>query len=132
MQQLRIDASELPQNNSTAFILQKIKGTSTSNGLFQLLLKGTLPHERYLKIDYPKILQQGKSQNFYFEYRDLIQPQFQHHPFPSAIGLNPRKEIQIIADQLISKSQGDEKARWEQAQKLAIETYDSCKEGSGT
>ena len=113
-------------NGSISSVIEEI---SHEDGLFKLVLEGSIPFQLYTEIDFTAIYTLGGSLNFYFECVDTIQPTGEGFDFTPSEGLNPRKRLEETAMEAISKSQGEEQKNWQQAMDYALNYYLTEKEG---
>jgi len=124
MKQLKLHTSKFTVQNPTETILKALVGASDSSGMLQLLLEGEMRFEEYLKINFPRLFDEGKRRNFYYESLDKIKLITESVKFQSSDDLNPRNELISVANQAIKKVDSNEKKFWERALELAVSYYD--------
>ena len=129
MKQVKLHTSHMDHGDINGSISSVIEENSHEDGLFQLVLEGSIPFQLYTEIDFTSIYTLGGSLNFYFEYVDTIQPTGEGFEFTPSEGLNPRKHLEATAMEAISKSQGDEQKIWQQAMDYALNYYLKEKDG---
>lgn len=123
MKQVKLHTSMMNPNDLTQSALAEIEHNSHAAGLFQLVLEGEIPFERYTSIDFTKLMNAGNSRNFYFEYLDNIRPLVKGLEFKGKTGLNPRKELEQVAKKAMEGSTEEERRIWEQAAEYALNYY---------
>ena len=124
MTPLKLHTSKLTVENPTKTILDAIIQASDSTGLLQLVLEGEMRFEDYLKIDFPRLFDEGKRRNFYYEYMDNIKPIVEGIEYQASEGLQPRNELISVANKAIEGADSKNKKYWERALELAISYYD--------
>ncbi len=129
MKQVKLHTSHMDHRDINGSISSVIEENSNEDGLFQLVLEGSIPFQLYTEIDFTVIYTLGGSLNFYFEYVDTIQPTGEGFEFTPSEGLNPRKRLEETAIEAISKSQGEEQKIWQQAMDYALNYYLKEKDG---
>jgi exonuclease SbcD len=123
MKQVKFHTSHMDHGDINASINSVIEENSNEDGLFQLVLEGSIPFQLYTEIDFTAIYMRGGSLNFYFECVDTIQPTGEGFEFTPSEGLKPRKRLEETGIEAISKSEGAEQKIWRQAIDLAINYY---------
>ena len=129
MKQVKLHTSHMDHGDINGSISSVIEEISHEDGLFQLVLEGSIPFQLYTEIDFTAIYTLGGSLNFYFECVDTIQPTGEGFDFTPSEGLNPRKRLEETAMEAISKSQGEEQKIWQQAMDYALNYYLKEKDG---
>jgi DNA repair exonuclease SbcCD nuclease subunit len=129
MKQVKLHTSHMDHGDINGSISSVIEENSHEDGLFQLVLEGSIPFQLYTEVDFTSIYTLGSSLNFYFECVDTIQPTGEGFEFTPSEGLNPRKRLEGTAMEAISKSQGDEQKIWQQAMDYALNYYLKEKDG---
>jgi len=124
MTRLNVHTSKLSENHSTNTILGAVLRESNPKGLLQLILEGEMPFKDYLKIDFPKIFDEGKRRNFYYECIDNIRPVSEGIEYRPSEVLHPRNELVSIGNREIEKADSEDKKLWERALELAVFYYD--------
>ena len=128
MTQLRLHTSRFSDEDPTKSIIDAVVKASQPNGLLQLVLEGDMRFEDYLKINFPRLFDEGKSRNFYYEYVDNIKLIAEDMEYQASEGLHPRNELISMANQAIEKADKEGKKMWERALELAVSYYDQYAE----
>ena len=123
MKQLRVHTSNLDHSDVTGSIIKIVEENSDPDSLFQLVLEGDLPFKEYAGVDFTLIGETGTSLNFFFEFRDIIKPTGEGLEFTPSEGLNPRKKLEEIANEMIEGSEGRDKETWIKALDFAVSYY---------
>jgi len=123
MKQVRLHTSNTNHSSINESIEQVIKENSEEDGLFQLVLEGSIPFQLYTEIDFTSIHTLGSGGNFFFECIDKIIPTGEGLEFTPVDGLNPRKMLEETALKTIEEKEEDEKKVWQQAMEYAISYY---------
>ena len=123
MKQVKLHTSHMDHGDINGSIGKVIAENSVEDGLFQLVLEGTIPFKLYTEIDFTEIYTWGRSQNFYFECVDRINPLGVGFEFTQSEGLNPRKRLEETAMEAVAGSEGEEQRLWKQAIEYALGYY---------
>jgi exonuclease SbcD len=123
MKQVKFHTSHMDHGKINDSIEEKIIENSHEEGLFQLVLEGSIPFQLYTEIDFTSIHTLGSSRNFFFECIDKINPTGEGLDFTPVEGLNPRKMLEETALTTIEDKRGEEKKIWQQAMEYAISYY---------
>lgn len=126
IKQVSVFTSELPRDNITGKLINKVEKESNPGGLLQLVIEGDLEFEAYSKIDFLKLLRVGEELNFFFEYIDRVSPLLEGFEIGPAEVLDPRVELIKLGKAFAEKAEGGEKGIWERALELAVATYDKA------
>lgn len=126
--QLKLHTSRLSAEDPTKTILKAVENESNLKGLLQLVLEGDMSFEDYMKIDFTRLFDEGRRQNFYFEYLDRIKPLAEGIDIEFSEGLHPRKELLSMANKAVERAPAKEKDVWRRALELALSFYDRYEE----
>ncbi len=123
MKQTRLHTSHMDHDDLTGSIIEQVREDANPDGLYQIILEGEIPFSRYASINFSEMCDIGKELNFYFEYIDIIRPTGEGIEFTQSEGLNPRKRLEEMANEVIEGLQGREKEVWLRALEYAVTYY---------
>jgi DNA repair exonuclease SbcCD nuclease subunit len=125
MKQLKLHTSELSPE-PTRYVLKILEEEQDEDCLLQLVLEGDIPFEEYIKIDFTRLNDFGKSSNFYFELDDRTRPLIEGLELPRTERLHPREELRAMIKRVIDEAGSEDKKIWERAGEMAAGYYDRC------
>jgi DNA repair exonuclease SbcCD nuclease subunit len=127
MHRLVIRTTDLPPQDPTGFVFQKIQECSHPELLLQCRLEGPLSRELYHSLRFFEIWRQGNELNAFFDldrsYTYLADEAPRGGGHPTLQRVSPREEIEKVATALLSEASAEERDLIEEARRLVLERY---------
>jgi exonuclease SbcD len=128
MQRLEVRTTDLPADDPTGYVFERVRAASHSDQLLQCCLKGPLSREVYHRLNTFDIWRLGNELNFYFDldYREVwVKGEADLDMGLSLERVSPRQEIEKVAAALVAETEDTEEQELiEAAKELVLERYD--------
>jgi exonuclease SbcD len=129
MERLEVRTTDLPAEDPTGYVFERVRAASRPDQLLQCCLKGPLSREVYHRLNTFDIWRLGNELNFYFDldYREVwVKGEADPGMGFSAERVSPRQEIEKVAAALAAEAEDtEEQALIEAAKELVLERYGS-------
>ncbi len=118
-----IRTTDLPEENPTDYVFDKLHEWSNREQMMQLRMEGPLKREVYHHLRFFDIWRLGNELNFFFDLdRAAVTIQSEeHNGVGSAESISARHEIELVAAELAAQREGEERALTEEARELVME-----------
>ncbi len=128
MRRESLRATDLPEEDPTAWLRARIQTWSAPEQLLQLRLEGPLKRETYHRLRFLELSQLGMDLNFYFDLDrhglSLDLPELQAAELAPGARPSPRGEIQAVAAAMLAAAEDpSERELLVRARELALERY---------
>ncbi|MFQ6057730.1 MAG: exonuclease SbcCD subunit D [Anaerolineae bacterium] len=127
MQRIEIRTTDLPPDDPTGYVFERVRAASHADQLLQCRLEGPLSREVYHRLRFFDIWRLGNELNFYFDLDrrgTYLQEQADLDVGFSTQRVSPRQEIEAVAEALAAEAEDvEERELIEEAKELALGRY---------
>lgn len=126
MKILTVRTTELPEEDPTEYVINRIQAVSNPDQLLQCRIAGPITREQYHQLHQREIWLMGCRENFYFDWnaRNLTVENVKASSTGIRLGISPKDEITDVAESMISESSNtQEKQLIEEARNRALDLY---------
>ncbi len=118
-----IRTTDLPEQDPTDYVFDRLREWSDREQMMQLRIEGPLKREVYHHLRFFEIWRLGSELNFFFDLdRAAVKIKSEeHNGGGSAESISTRREIELVAAELIAQREGDERALVEEARDLVLQ-----------
>ncbi len=122
MRRETIRTTDIPQDNPTDYIFDRVREWSNSEQMMQLRIEGPLEREVYHHLHFFDIWRLGTESNFFFDLdRSAITLKSEERSdTPGAEIISARGEIELVAAELAAERDADERSLIEEARELVL------------
>jgi DNA repair exonuclease SbcCD nuclease subunit len=125
MRRLEVRTPELPHDDPTGYLMERIKEVSHPQLLLQLRLEGPLPREVYHRLRFFELWRLGNELNFFFDLdkRVQIEAELPEITGPRVGRISAKEEIGRVASELLREASPEEREIIIEAKRMLLERY---------
>ena len=121
MRRETIRTTNIPETEPSEYVFEQLRGWSDPEQMMQLRIEGPLPREVYHHLRFFDIWRLGTELNFFFDLdRAAVALKSEAHNGGTTEIISARREIELVAAELATQREGDERALVEEARDLVL------------